>query len=463
MGATQVVALPRVFKLPSWRVWLCLLAIGVLLSRLPFLNAGYGLHWDAWGNASIAQEMAATHTYRMARVPGAPVYEILIALLAAGGPLALNGLSAVAGSACVILLAAIARRMGCRDSLLAAVALGFCPVFFISSVTTKDFTLACALVLLSTWFVGRRQPIAAGVALGLAMACRLSSGAMALPLGFMLVGHWPPRERWRPLLQLAVATTITVTIAFIPAFARYGLSFLTVYTPVYYPDWSVVAGRGTVEVWGMLGCLGLGAALLGALVFRRAPASIALPLARPDLVAAISVILIYGTLYLAFPDQAGYFLPAVPFAILLLARFSPRWLFQAFCIVTAASSFIDWNGGKFTSGAAFRDRAQRLGTMANVRNFYSYARTLPGKNVFVIGAFYHGIGLIAPESKQGHFVYLLTAKELNDFVRDGFTIYYLPAIREFERDVNGVDLAEYGAINLVEFRESQRLSNRDLK
>jgi MFS family permease len=454
---------PRVFKLPSWWGWLCLVAIGVLLTRLPFLDAGYGLHWDAWGNASIAQEMAATHSYRMARVPGAPVYEILIALLAAGGPLALNGLSVVAGIACVILMAAIARRMGCRDWLLAAVALGGCPVFFISSVTTKDFTLACAFVLLSTWFVGKRQPIRAGIALGLAMACRLSSGAMALPLGFMLVAHWPPWERSRPLFQFALATTLTVTAAFIPAFSRYGLSFLTTYTPIYYPDWSVVAWRGSVEVWGIIGCVGLAAAILGALVFRRAPTSIASPISRPDLVAALSVVLIYGALYLAYPDQAGYFLPAVPFVILLLARFSPRWLFQAFCIVTAASSFIDWNGGKFTSGAAFRDRAQRLGTMANVRNFYSYARTLPGKNVFVIGAFYHGIGLIAPESKQGHFVYLLTANELNNFIRDGFTIYYLPAIREFERDVNGVDLAKYGAINLVEFRESQRLSNRDLK
>jgi hypothetical protein len=360
-------------------------------------------------------------------------------------------------------MAAIARRMGCRDWPLAAVALGFCPVFFVNSVTTKDFTLACAFVLLSTWFVGKRQPISAGIALGLAMACRLPSGAMALPLGFMLVGQWPTRERWRPLLQFALATTLTVTAAFVPAFARYGLSFLTTYTPIYYPDWSIVARRGSVEIWGMLGCLGIAAAVLGALVFRRSRASIASPLTRPELVGAISVVLIYGTLYLALPDQAAYFLPAVPFVILLLARFSPRWLFQAFCIATAAASFADWNAGRVMIGAAFDDRAQRVRMIANVQNFYSYARTLPGQNLFVIGGFYHGIGLIAPESKQGHFVYLLTAKELNDFIRAGFTIYYLPAIREFERDVNGVDLADYGAFDLVKFRESQRLAKHDLK
>jgi hypothetical protein len=81
----------------------------------------------------------------------------------------------------------------------------------------------------------------------------------------------------------------------------------------------------------------------------------------------------------------------------------------------------------------------------------------------VVSGFHHGIGLIAPESRQGHFVYLLTAKELNDFIREGFTIYYLPAIREFEHDVNGIDLANYGAIDLYEFREAHRLAKGELQ
>jgi hypothetical protein len=218
-----------------------------------------------------------------------------------------------------------------------------------------------------------------------------------------------------------------------------------------------------VEIWGTLGCLGLAAAIVGALVSRHSSRSIAVPLSRSVLVGTIAVVLIYGTLYLAFPDQAAYFLPAVPFVILLLARFSPRWLFQAFCIATAAASFVDWTGGRFVAGAVLDDRAQRMRMIANVRNFYSYARTVPGRNVFVVGGFHHGIGLIVPESRQGHFVYLLTAKELNDFIREGFTIYYLPAIREFEQDVNGIDLANYGAIDLYEFREAHRLAKGELQ
>jgi hypothetical protein len=123
-------------------------------------------------------------------------------------------------------------------------------------------------------------------------------------------------------------------------------------------------------------------------------------------------------------------------------------------------AFVSWGNGAPAPGAIFQDWTERLRTIANVRNFYNYARMIPGRNVFVIGAFYHGIGLIAPESETGHFVYLLTANELKEYLKEGFTIYYLPAIRQFEYDVNGIDLAQYGAIDVYAFHESQTKSSQ---
>lgn len=441
---------------------LLLLAVA-LLSRLPFLGAGYGLHWDAWGNAKMAREIAETGHYTMARRPGAPVYELTSALLSWGGPWALNGLSALGAVACVGIFALLARGYHCRDWLLAAAAFAFSPVMYVSSVTAKDFTVACALVLLSTLLIVKSRPVAAGVSLGLAMGCRLTSGVMALPLALMLLWRQPEGKRFRQLIWLAVTSAAVVLIAFIPAFLTYGFSFVTYFTPegprlvygVYYPPWRAVLHRGTVEVWGMAGFIGLVFAIVGALAVRRGTRSIDGAPAR-DLFAWGGAILIYAVLYAAFPDQAGYFLPAVPFTILLLGCLSPRWLFQAFCILTIASAFVDWKNGAPAAGAIFQDRSERLRTIENVRNFYSYARTIPGRNVFVIGAFYHGIGLIAPESKNGHFAYLLTEKELTDYLKDGFTIYYLPAMRQFEYDVHGIDLAKHGAIDLIAYRESQK-------
>ena len=434
---------------------LWLLLILVLLSRLPFLGAGFGLHWDAWGNAKIAQQIAESGHYIMARVPGAPVYEITTAFLSSGGPWALNGLSALGGVACLAIFALLARRSKCRDWLLAAAAFGFCPVLYVSSVTAKDFTLACALVLLSAFFIVEKRPVLAGVALGFAMGFRLTSGLVALPLALLLFEQHPEQRRVRPLMWFAIISGTVVLIAFIPAFLTYGFSFLTYFKPVYYPPWRTVLYRGTVDVWGVAGCIGLAAAITGALAWRRGVRSI-MDAPTRDLMAWSALVLMFAVLYAAFPDQAGYFLPAVPFAILLLARFSPRWLFQTFCILTIVGAFVGWKGGAPAPGPIFQDRTERLRTIENVRNFYSYARTIPGRNVFVIGAFYHGIGLIAPESKEGHFVYLLSPEELADYLKGGFTIYYLPAIRQFEYDVHGIDLAKYGAIDVYAFHEAEK-------
>jgi hypothetical protein len=438
---------------------LTLLLIVVFLSRIPFLGAGYGLHWDAWGNAKVARQIAETGHYTMARVPGAPVYELTIACLSWGGPWMLNGLSALGAVSCVGIFALLLRKYGCRDWLLAAAALGFSSVMYVSSVTAKDFTVACALVLLSALFVGKNRPVVAGIALGLAIGCRVTSGAMVLPLALVLFHTAPREQRVRQLVWLTMTSASVALFVFIPAFARYGFSFLTFFEPIYYPRWDVVAYRGTVEVWSALGCIGVAIAALGALALRRERTSIG-HLPTKDVLAWSAAILIYAALYAAFPDQAAYFLPAVPFTILVFARFSPRWMFQTFCAMTIAGAFVSWENGAPAAGAVIHDRSERLQTMANVRNFYAYARTIPGRNVFVIGGFYHGIVLIAPESQTGHFVYLLTAKELADYIRDGFAIYYLPAIRQFEYDVHGIDLKKHGGIDVYEFYQSNQAAMR---
>ena len=435
--------------------WLLLLVAVVLLSRIPFLGAGFGLHWDAWGNARIAAEIAETGRYAMARPPGAPLYELSIALLSGGGAWALNGFSALAGGAAVWIFALLCRQRGCRDWLLAAAALGFCTVMFVSSVTAKDFTLACAFVLLSALFVAKDRAVLAGVALGLAMACRPTNGAIALPLALILFARARSEVRIRQLTFFALTSALVVLIAFIPAFARYGVSFLTFIEPINYPPWQVVLRRGTVDVWGPIGCVGLLAASVGAIIPHRAATSIP-PLGGRDTVAWISAVLIYGVLYVAFPDQAAYFLPGLPFLILLIARFSPRWLFQLFCAATIVGSVVGWQNGRPSAGPIFRDRAERLRTIESIRNFYDFAETVEGRNVFVIGAYYHALGVIAPESKHGKYVYLLPPKELAESLAAGYSIYYLPGIREFEHHVHGIDLAQYGAKDLYSIFEAKR-------
>ena len=103
-----------------------------------------------------------------------------------GGPWALNGASAVCSVVAVWSFVACARRLGCRDALLAGLALATTPVFFINSVTAKDYVWALAFIG-SLFCVLDRRPRIAGLLLGLAVGCRLTSAAMVVPLGLILL------------------------------------------------------------------------------------------------------------------------------------------------------------------------------------------------------------------------------------------------------------------------------------
>ncbi len=119
-------ALPSPFR--PYLVLGCLFVF-VLLSRLPFLDAGYGVNIDAWRVARAARTIALSHRYEASRLPGYPVQEFICAALWGGkselvewkaGPVVLNGASALMGAAAVILFALVARGSGCKNYLLAA-------------------------------------------------------------------------------------------------------------------------------------------------------------------------------------------------------------------------------------------------------------------------------------------------------------------------------------------------------
>ena len=209
----------------SVHLGLAALFVAVLLSRAPFLDAGYGVNIDAWRVARAARTLALTGSYEASRLPGYPVQEFLCSLLWRGGlddlgwkggPLALNAASAFFGASAVVLFALLARALGCRDYLLAAAGLGFSPLFYISSVTAKDYVWSLAFRPGFRALRLKPRPVAAGIFLGLAMGCRITYGAMALPLCLLLVnapGEVPPIRR---IAAFGLGAALTAGIVFSP-------------------------------------------------------------------------------------------------------------------------------------------------------------------------------------------------------------------------------------------------------
>src|SRR5262249_26028665 len=132
--------------------------------------------------------------------------------------------------AAAVLLAGLLRRAGARGAWLGALAFSFVPAVYVASTAGMDYLWACALILLGFSWALERRSVPAGVVLGLATACRITSIAHLWPLA---VGGAAPehRGRARAIAALAVPALAVGSAAYLPVFLRYGGSFLSYYEP----------------------------------------------------------------------------------------------------------------------------------------------------------------------------------------------------------------------------------------
>jgi hypothetical protein len=267
---------------------------------------------------------------------------------------------------------------------------------------------------------------------------------MALPIA-LVVADGPPHG-WRSIAKFAAAASIIALLAFMPAFFRYGIGFLTFYANHPRPTGSLILIRSTFEVWGGFGLIALGIAAGGAWLARKQPHS-----NNPRIVWSILLILaIYITAYLRLPDQAGYLLPIVPAALLLVCLFSPRPILQIAFFSLLFAPVAEPTPRGIRPGAILADHQDRLQNLANIRDLLQLTESASGNNTFVVGASEPEIAVLTPRLRDGRnrYVYLMTALEARAAIGDGRHLYYLPAMHKFNYEATGVDLAEYGARDL---------------
>lgn len=433
---------------PAWLALAILTAIA--LSRLPFLDAGYGTNHDAWRVARAARVIAASGQYEVSRFPGNPVHEITCALFRWGGPAALNGLSAAFSVAAAAALWLVARRLRCRDAGLLTLAFAAAPTVFINSVSSKDYVWALAFLLWALYAALNRRHVLAGVLFGLAIGCRITTGAMLIPLALIVFGE---ERDVRAVLRLSAAAGVTALTAFTPVWLRYGWSFFTFYNDHARPSAATMAARGTLELWGTLGVIGVAAALLavGISAVREVPRSMPPSENRLLLPALLTWLGLYVIAFLALPDQAGYLIPLVPALLLVLARFAVRPAFQFACLCVLVSPWIEVSGASFAQGRILADHHARLGTLRDVRRFVAMTEEkLPPGTTVVVGAWQPIIEeLFADKPTHHRYAYLLSRSELDAAAASGAPLAYATEVlRGFNQRVYGVDLAAYGARNV---------------
>src|ERR1035438_8979204 len=83
-------------KMKSTKAALLVLTAIIILSRIFFLNAGFGSEEDAWGVALTAKHIAQSGAYEASRLPGHPLQELFYAsIINKTNALGMNGITAI--------------------------------------------------------------------------------------------------------------------------------------------------------------------------------------------------------------------------------------------------------------------------------------------------------------------------------------------------------------------------------
>lgn len=423
----------------------------VFLSRLPFLNTGYGNDPDAWRVAITARNIATSGEYTASRLPGYPMQEIVCSFIWEGGPMALNGATALLSALGTAFFALSLKTLGYKNYICASLALAFTPVIFINSTNSMDYMWALAFILVSLYYVLVKKSLIAGIFLGMAIGCRITSGAMIIPLSLLLV-QWGKYNVWH-IARFSLATCFVGTAAFAPVFLKYGWGFFT-FCEYNYPSAITIFRTSTDEVWGKLGLVAILTAVIPSIFKRitRSDAPMPTLVSRLQTIAWVLIICIYLFAFIRLPSESGYLIPIVPFVILLLGRFLTQKCFIFVCIALICSPFISICRSGICS-PIFVEHSTRIEKMKYIEQILLRANVVSGKNIIIAGTWLPQIReaqirkkLFLDPQERLKFVELIDAIQLQRDIEQGFKIYYLDNQREYNLGVNKFDLLENGAV-----------------
>jgi hypothetical protein len=461
-------------------------AFVVLLTRIPFLYDGYGLDSDAWSLAITAKNISATHQYEVSRFPGYPFQEIICGFFYTGKFFSLNFLTALLSTIGVLYFALFLKTLHFRQPLLAAAALAFVPVVYIESTTTIDYLWALSFILISMYYVSRHRPILAGIFLGIAIGCRMTSGAMIIPLAIMCLRGNNVEENIKRIAKFIIATLVIGIALYVPVYLKYGWSFFTYYD-TSYPSIPAVLYKLFIGVWGVIGTIALIVAIALLLlpnshVARRYlfPRSVN----EKYVIAWLIAIDLYIIAFLRLPMESGYLIPIVPFVILIFGKYLYNRAFTFFAVTLIFSSVacsinpversdapntspaaVDFVIGSekleldFLQGPVVSYQSRRQNGMNFTNKIIESFDTVASNSLIVCGKWFNQLYL--ENNKVGLpiiFRDYISQDTLLYYVGKNYNIYYLPRQDYFNQLMHSYDINLFGAEPYTAERKENQVS-----
>jgi len=320
---------------------------------------------------------------------------------------------------------------------------------------------ALALMLAATYALLCQRPALAGLFLGLATGCRITSGVLGLALCLWLWLELPPRAAVRQCLVLGISALAVAALCFVPVYRHYGSDFFAFYDNASYPPWDVVYERALPNIWGSLGLVAFAAFVVAAPFYaRELRERLRDARTRHGLMFAGLAIVLYVAAFLRLPDESGYLAPAVPFVLLAVVLAAPRKVSSALAVALLFAGFITIDRDGFgLDGPVVQDHVVRESQTRATRAVIAAVARLPGQAVVVCGWVLPRIMLALGSDREGPHQFIYLVENLGDYqhyLAEGHSLYFLPGVDLYESQAHDLELAELGAKQLQVARELQR-------
>jgi len=439
--------------------WIAVILIA--LSRLPFIFYGYGSEEDAWALPLVTERIANTHHYEVSRLPGHPFQELAYTLIWDKGPVVYNLLTLIISTAGIGAFMLTLMHLRNKNWLFAGIALAATPIVFINSTNDMDYMWALSFMMISLYAIFRDKIVLAGIFIGMAIGCRITSGAIALPYLYLIYQLTKGDQRLKSALIFCASIGISTLIIFIPVLMNYGLSFFTYYEHFPIPGFAKNFYKGSIGAFGTIGFIVVVIFLLKILQ-RRKIIHHAIDkhhkITAQLLMMCTAAIMLYLIAFIKLPLKSAFIIPLTPYiwmnAAILLEKKEMRIAAVAMilsCFILGinladplrGSSVSKWSiekeiaGQKIAidpvSGVFSADISKRVQRTTYAKAVLQQTDTIQSKTYIIAGWWLADILVLqrGKENKNVVFGYYIEQDSLKNMKANNYQIYYLPQQEEF--------------------------------
>lgn len=447
-------------KISERQLW-WIAVILIALSRLPFIFFGYGSEEDAWALPLVTERIANTLHYEVSRLPGHPLQELIYSLVWDKGSAVYNLLTVVISTAGIGIFMLTLMHLRNKNWLIAGIALAATPIVYINSTNDMDYMWAMSFMLFSLYAILKDKIILAGILIGMAIGCRITSGAIALPYLYLIVQLTKGDQRIKTAIQFCCSIGISSLIIFTPVFMNYGLSFFTYYEHFPIPGFAKNFYKGSIGAFGTIGFIVVIYYLIKIIRRRKIihPTTLNHHEVSAQVIAmCVGALGLYLLAFLKLPLKSAFIIPLTPYlwmsGAIVLKKNEIRIAALAMMVSCftlginladplRGSSTSKWSitkeiaGQKVAidplSGVFSADISKRIQRTTYAKSVLSKTDSLNEKTYIIAGWWLADLLVLqrGQENKNILFGYYANEDSLKNMQRRNYRIYYLPQQEEF--------------------------------